>query len=275
MPQTGQVVLMATVVLLSTVSRGIPEGVRRETVLDVNPAFINDECVVQAAGQLLSADALAGFERRGLVTATFRRLDPARREAVVAAILAEAFARGPSRIRLKETAESAGVAVGSLYQYFGRRQGVIDFAVSFAAGLLADEIRGYVAYLVELPLAEGLRVWVGGGMEWTADHSVVMRFFARAAYEGDPALERSLVAPIAESMLDAITAIVTAAQQRGEVRPEVDARVAATALHACLSATADAAMLSHLGSYLLPARDQVAATDTIDLTIDLLCRGLR
>jgi len=231
--------------------------------------------VIHSVGRLLSPDAVAAFERRGLVTATFRRLDPARREAVVAAILDEAFARGPSRIRLKETAEAAGVSVGSLYQYFGHRKGLIDFTVSFAADLLADELRGYAAYLVDLPLAEALRAWVSSGMDWTADHAVVMRFFARAAYEGDPILEQALVTPIARSMLDAITAIVTAAQQRGEVRPEVDARVAATAVHACLSATADAALLSHLGSYLLPARDDVAATATIDAAIDLLCRGLR
>ncbi|MDQ7992646.1 MAG: TetR family transcriptional regulator [Propionicimonas sp.] len=222
----------------------------------------------------LTADAVVRLEERGLVTATFRRLAPDRQQAVVLAILDEAFGRGPSRLRLKEAAQAAGVAVGSLYQYFGNRQGVIDFTVSFAAGLLADELRGYVPSLVELPLADGLRAWVGGGLEWSSDHSAVMRFFARAAYEGDAALEQTLVAPIAQAMLEAVTAMLQEAQRRGEVRADVDLPVAASVVHAALSATADAVLLDHLGTYLLPARPAVEAGRTLEATVDLLCRGL-
>lgn len=241
----------------------------------MNHRFMKHEPVVHSVANGLAPEAVARLEERGLVTATFRRLDAQRQQAIVLAILDEAFSRGPSRIRLKESAQAAGVAVGSLYQYFGNRQGVIDFAVSFAADMLADELRGYAPYLAQLPLDDGLRAWVGGGMEWSAEHAAVMKFFARAAYEGDPALEQTLVVPIAQAMLEAITAMLTAARERGEVRADVDLPVAASVVHATLSATADAAMVSHLGSYLLPARPAVAAQATLDATIDLLCRGLR
>ena len=57
------------------------------------------------------------FEQAGLVTRTFRRLDPQRQQAVLVAILDEAIEKGPAAINIKQVAERAGVAIGSLYQY--------------------------------------------------------------------------------------------------------------------------------------------------------------
>ena len=57
------------------------------------------------------------MEQEGLVTRTFRRLDPDRQQAVLTAILDEAVEHGPASLSMKRVAERAGVSVGSLYQY--------------------------------------------------------------------------------------------------------------------------------------------------------------
>ncbi len=64
------------------------------------------------------------LERAGVVTRTFRRLDPERQQAIVQAILDEALEKGPASINIKKVAKRAGVALGSLYQYFGSRAGL-------------------------------------------------------------------------------------------------------------------------------------------------------
>jgi AcrR family transcriptional regulator len=241
----------------------------------MNERFSYCERMVQDSIERLDPVRILEFESAGLLTATFRRLDPERQQVVVAAILDEAFERGPSRLRLKQVAEAAGISVGSLYLYFGDRQGVLDFATAFAAQTLADELRGYVGLLAELPLAEGLHGWVSGGLEWSASQAAVMRYFARAAYEGDPVLSERLVAPIAEAMLDAITAMVAAAQERGELREGLDVATTATAVHLALATAADALMIPHLAGYLLPGRAEVSPEQTLGAVVDLVVRGLR
>ena len=78
------------------------------------------------------------FEQEGLVTRTFRRLDPERQQAVVHAILEEAGEKGPTAINIKEVARRADVSVGSLYQYFGNRDGLLDFAVALCVRYMVD-----------------------------------------------------------------------------------------------------------------------------------------
>lgn len=133
---------------------------------------------------LVDQDELLQLQRRGLVTATFRRLDPERQHAVLLAALEEMSASGPTGFRVKEAARAAGVSVGSLYQYVGSRQGLVDLAVTVLGERLAAELRGYTPLLAALPLADGLTTWVQGGLEWTRERRAMMRAFARAAYEG-------------------------------------------------------------------------------------------
>ena len=58
------------------------------------------------------------LEGKGQVSRTFRRLEPERQQAIINAILDEAFEKGPASLNIKEVARKADVAIGSLYQYF-------------------------------------------------------------------------------------------------------------------------------------------------------------
>ncbi len=209
------------------------------------------------------------------MSGTFRRLDPARQQAVAAAILAEALQSGPSRLRLKETAAVAGVSVGSLYQYFGNREGVLDFAIELVSQSLVAELRGFIPVLAALPLREGLSAWVTGGMEWTQEQGAVMSFFVRGAYEGDPILGHRLVAPVAAVMLEAISTMIAAAMERGEARADLDVPATARAVHALLAAIADGHLLPHLGRYLLVSDDPVAFERILEAALELILDGIR
>jgi hypothetical protein len=86
------------------------------------------------------------MERRGLVTRTFRRLDPERQFAVIQAILDEAIARGPAGLNVRQVAGRAGLAVGSLYTYFPKREGLLAFAVELVRRgfvCLAPDVIGF------------------------------------------------------------------------------------------------------------------------------------
>jgi AcrR family transcriptional regulator len=191
------------------------------------------------------------LERDGWATRTFRRLDPDRQLAVIEAILAEAAARGPRSLAVKRVAAQAGVAVGSLYQYFPDREGMVKFAAVASSRFLIACFNRYRPTLAELPLRDALTAYLGGGVEWGGTYAGagLLRFFARAAYQGDMGLEEQVVKPVALAMHETVRAILVAARARGEVRADVDLEWAARIVHALIIAVGDSQLFPHLNAY--------------------------
>lgn len=220
-------------------------------------------------------DHILQLEAEGLVTRTFRRLDPDRQQAILNAILDEAVARGPASVNIKQVAARAGAAVGSLYQYFGSRDTMLHFAVTLSARAISSVIAQSAPYLVDLPLREGLYHYIAGGVEWSRTEISMLRFFARAAYQAEPDLLALLVTPVAESMLALIRALLEAAIARGEVRPEIDLDATSRLLHALTIVTGDSQLLPGLNAYFQITGEEVTPEASLHALLDLVLNGIR
>lgn len=214
------------------------------------------------------------FEQEGVVTRTFRRLDPERQQAIVEAILDEAIEKGPTSVNIKQVAERAGVAVGSLYQYFNNREGLLNFATRLCASLMTDAFQLIEPYLRDLPLREALRYYLMGGMEWGDTMTGLVQFVARAAYTGDPGLAQTVVQPIADAMLAIIKNLLTLAQQRGELRPDLDLDATARVVNALIIAVGDSQLLPYLNNYFRVTEETMPLERVIDAVVDLVIRGI-
>jgi len=189
------------------------------------------------------------LEQEGLVTRTFRRLDPGRQQAVLAAILDEAVERGPASLNIRQVADRAGVSVGSLYQYFGNRDGLVTFAIELCARYLVDEFNRYRPLLVSMPLREGLAAYLTGGLEWSQMQVGLVQFFVRGAYQGDPDIAERLVRPLGTALRETIHEMLIEAQRRGEVRQDLDLEAAARIINTLMIAVGDSLLLPYLDTY--------------------------
>ncbi len=189
------------------------------------------------------------LEQEGKVTRTFRRLDPARQQAVINAILEEATEKGPASLNIKEIARRADVSVGSLYQYFPNRDGLLDFAIELCVRYMTDMFEMSRPYLTAMPLREALSAYLTVGLEWGKTETGLVRFFGRAAYQGDPDLAERLVRPVAEAMRKITLAMLEEALQRGEIRPEVDLEAASRLVNGLMIVVGDSQMLPYLNTY--------------------------
>jgi TetR/AcrR family transcriptional regulator len=214
------------------------------------------------------------FEQEGLVTRTFRRLDPQRQQAVLAAILDEAIEKGPAAINIKQVAERAEVAIGSLYQYFGSREGLLNFAIELCVSYMTDMFEMYKPMLMELPLAEGLTVYLNTGVEWSQTQMGMIQFVARAAYHGDPELADRVVKPIGTAMRTIIHDMLAKAIERGEVRSDIDLEATTRAVNAALIAVGDSQLLSYLNNYFQVTDKKVSAQRVTDALVALILRGI-
>lgn len=213
-------------------------------------------------------------EQAGRVRRTFRRLDPQRQQAVIGAILEEAAQAGPASLSIKRVARLAGVSVGSLYQYFPDRLGMLDFAVDLCVRYVADSFSYYRPYLMEMPLREALSAYLVGGVEWGQTLASLIKLFARAAYQGDTSLSDSLVLPIANQLLEMVREMLAKADERGELRPGVDLEASARLIHALIIAVGDSQLLPYLNTYFQVIEPSQPPERTLNAFLDLILKGI-
>ncbi len=214
------------------------------------------------------------FEQEGLVTRTFRRLDPQRQQAVLAAILDEAIEKGPAAINIKHVAERAEVAIGSLYQYFGSREGLLNFAIELCVSYMTDMLEMYRPMLAEMPLAEGLTVYLNTGVEWSQTQMGMVQFIARAAYHGNPELADRVVKPIGTVMRTIIHDMLAKAIERGEVRSDIDLEATTRAVNAALIVIGDGQLLPYLNNYFQVVDKKVSAERVTQALVSMVLRGI-
>ncbi len=214
------------------------------------------------------------FEAEGIVTRTFRRLDPERQQTIVQAILDEAVEKGPPAINIKQVADRAGVAVGSLYQYFNNRAGLLAFTTALTVHLLTDVFGMIRPFLLEMPLKDALRAYLSEGMKWSQTMQGLIQFYGRAAYTGDPALTETVVRPVAVAMRETMLEMLTAAQARGELRPGLDLEAAARAVNAWVIVLADSQMLPYLNAYFQVTDKTVMFERVLESVLSILEKGM-
>lgn len=215
------------------------------------------------------------LERDGVVTRTFRRLDPERQQVIVQAILDEALEKGPASINIKKVAERAGVALGSLYQYFGSRAGLLEFSTRLCVRLLTSAFDQFRPMLAALPLREALTYYLTGGLEWSQTMLGLIQFFGRAAYQGDPLMAEKVVRPVADAMRLTLFEILQAAQERGEIRADLDLEAAARSVNAWMIALGDSQLLPYLNNYFQVTTETVPFERALSSAIDILVTGLK
>ncbi|MEW6404045.1 MAG: TetR/AcrR family transcriptional regulator [Chloroflexota bacterium] len=217
---------------------------------------------------------ISQLEQEGKVTRTFRRLDPDRQQVIFNAILEEAVEKGPASLNIKEIARRAGVSVGSLYQYFPNRDGLLDFAIELCTRSTIAMFQEYKPVIAAMPLKDALSAYLMGGLEWGQTAMGLVRFFGRAAYQGDPDMAERVVRPIATIMRETMQEILTQAQARGEIRPGIDLEATARVINALVIAVGDSQLLPYLNNYFQVSDETVPAEKAVEALMDLVLRGI-
>jgi len=214
------------------------------------------------------------LEQEGKVTRTFRRLDPERQQIVIDAILEEASEKGPTAINIKEVARRAEVSIGSLYQYFGNREGLLEFAIALCVRYMVDLFEQFGPMLAALPLQEALRYYIMGGIEWGQTEGGLVRFLGRSAYQGDPEMAKGVVRPVSNVMLAMVQEILTQAAVRGEIRSDLDLEATARGVNALMIALGDSQLLPYLNDYFRVSDEGMPLERVIDALVEMLLHGL-
>ena len=101
-----------------------------------------------------------------------------------------------------------------------------------------------------------------------------MRFFGRAAYQGDPSLTERLVRPVATIMRETMEEILKQAQARGEIRSGVDIEASARVINVLIIAIGDSQLLPYLNNYFQVTDKKVRLERISEALFDLIQNGI-
>jgi AcrR family transcriptional regulator len=156
-------------------------------------------------------------------TVTWARIDPARRAAIVDAAEAEFSAHGFSRGSLNVIARRAGVAKGSLFQYFADKRDLY----AFIADIASQRVRAYMEDRIrELdpsrPFFDFLTDWLDAWVAYFADNPHERALHAAATLEVDTEARVSVQNVIHRHYLEVLRPLVRDAHARGDLRADSD-----------------------------------------------------
>jgi len=161
-----------------------------------------------------------------LPTVTWARVDPARRAAVIAAAEAEFGTHGFSGGSLNVIARRAGVAKGSLFQYFADKRDLY----AFIADVGSQRVRAYMEDLIgdldpSRPFFEFLTDLLDGWVAYYAEHPRERALHGAATLEVDTDARISVRNVIHRHYLEVLGPLVHGAKARGDLRPDSDTDV--------------------------------------------------
>jgi len=161
-------------------------------------------------------------------TRTWENLDPARRQRVLDAALAEFGRAGYSGGSLNVIAREAGVAKGSLFQYFGDK---FDF-YAYVAEQAGLRVYRDLQHLLPRPpgrsLFDHLLDALCGWVDYFASHPLERGITIATNLELDPAARAAVRGPIHRIYVEALGPMLMDARARGELRSDADIDVLLT-----------------------------------------------
>jgi len=132
----------------------------------------------------------------------------------------------------------------------------------------------YKPIMAAMPLKEAISAYLMGGLEWGQTAMGLVRFFGRAAYQGDPDLAERVVRPIATVMRETMQEILTQAQARGEIRREIDIDSVTRVLNALMIVIGDSQLLPYLNTYFQISDETVPFERVSDALLEFIQNGI-
>jgi AcrR family transcriptional regulator len=164
-----------------------------------------------------------GLGGEAVPTSTWRNLDPRRRERVLRAAMAEFGRNGYSGGSLNVIAREAGVAKGSLFQYFtDKRELYAVVAEEASLRVRAEMARWLAGPEPGQPLADYLCDAFEGWVRYFAKHPLERGVTAATNLELDPDVRTAVREPVHRLYLESLRPLLEQAVRRGDLRADAD-----------------------------------------------------
>jgi TetR/AcrR family transcriptional regulator len=180
----------------------------------------------------------------------FNRLDESKKTRILDAAVDEFSRHGFRQASVNRMIERLGIAKGSLFQYFGSKEGLFQVIFNYAVELVRLSLRQVKRETSEANFFERIRKSTLAGVRFIEQHPRIYRIYLKMIFQEDFPLRAEFLQQVHLFSAEYLRPIVEAGMARGELRSGLDVEMAVFML--------DALMDRFLQAYCVPFLDSGA-----------------
>lgn len=177
---------------------------------------------------------------------TFRNLSSSKQDRIIRIVVEEFSEKGYAGASINAMVRRLGIAKGSMFQYFGDKQGLFLFVFNSAMERVKDYLRTVRDQTRDEDLFTRLEATLLAGVIFLHKHPIVYRLYIRTLLDDTIPFRNQILASLRSYSLKYLRSLLEAARDRGELRPDLDLEKAAFVLDAVLDRFLQACVVEHL-----------------------------
>ncbi len=209
------------------------------------------------------------------VSERFKRLNAEKREKITAAAVEEFARHGFVEASMNRLVRRVGIAKGSLFQYFGNKEGLFRYVFEHAVELVRRSLRQVKRETADADFFTRIRRSLLAGIRFIDAHPLIYQIYLKMVFQERFPYREQFVQQVHLFSAEYLTPLLEAGMERGELRQDLDVAATVFMLDALLDRFLQAYCVSFLdaGSGIYRAAPE-ELDERIDRLIELLKHGL-
>lgn len=167
-------------------------------------------------------------------TEQFLKIDTEKQGRIIDAAVTEFAEKGYTSASMNVVSEKANIAKGSLFKYFGSKDGLFGFIYSKALYLVKDYLRKIRDESRGLDFFTRLERLMAAGVEFIEKYPQLARIYFHIIYTGDAPYKTRILQELHVESLEFIATFIEDGIKRGELRRDINVRIASFMLESLM-----------------------------------------
>jgi AcrR family transcriptional regulator len=164
----------------------------------------------------------------------FLQLAQEKRKRILDAAITEFADKSYDNASMNMVVERAEISKGALFKYFQSKSGLFAYVYRMALSRVKDYLRDVRDESRDAPFFQRLEMIMRAGIAFIQGHPRLARIYYRIMFTGDSPYKKEILAELREESLKFIQSFVEQGIERGELRSDLDPRIAAFVLESVL-----------------------------------------
>ncbi|SFM90191.1 TetR/AcrR family transcriptional regulator [Thermodesulforhabdus norvegica] len=210
-------------------------------------------------------------------TRVFLKLSTEKQQRIIKEAIHEFSRYGFHRASMNRLVERLGIAKGSLFQYFGSKEGLFQFVFDRCVSMAKDALRKIKSgNSGDASFYDKIRATAWAGIKFARENPEVYGLYLRLLFQEDFPLRDSLIRKLHIFSAEYLKHLILEGIERGEISPEIDVSTAVFFLDAVLDRFVQAYFVEFWDaeSGIFRAEDEVLQ-NKIDNLVKIIARGFK
>ncbi len=205
---------------------------------------------------------------------TFLRLDPEKQKKIISASIDEFATWGFHRASINRLVQALGIAKGSIFQYFGSKEGLFSYIFDYAIDTVKSSLKKVRKDTENLDFYSRIKSSLLEGISFIDRHPKLYKIYLKMVFQEDFPSREKYLRKIRLFSVDYLRPLIEAGIKRGEIRTNLDPAVAAFMLDAIFDRFMQAYAVSFFDSGAgIHGADSERVNQMIDQVIEILRLG--